>query len=76
MPNPQSPEWTAQLKSQFRCGVYTATHECVVPLCQGLPFGTEGSFVRKPRLGGFATRLAGPGNLACVGSGRTNLGLV
>lgn len=42
---PQRPECTAQLKSQFRCGVYTATHECVVPLCQGLPLGAEGVFV-------------------------------
>lgn len=35
---------SAALKSQFRCGVYTATHECVVPPCQGLPLGSRRGF--------------------------------
>lgn len=43
--DPPRPERAAQLKSQFGCGVYTATHECVVPRCQGLPLGAEGVFV-------------------------------
>lgn len=41
---PQRPECAAQLKSQFRCGVHTATHECVVRPCRGLPLGAEWVF--------------------------------
>lgn len=39
------------------------------------PWELKGFSLRKPRLGLPPFRLAGPGNLACVGSGRTNPGL-